>query len=75
MISPRLQPLLFLCAVYIYPEAPLHRATAGEGMTIKGVNSLRAMQAGTISVSMTGDEVVISLARALNLDVDGYQAS
>ena len=75
MISPRLQPLLFLCAVDIYPEAPLHRATAGEGMTIKGVNSLRAMQAGTISVSMTGDEVVISLARALNLDVDGYQAS
>jgi hypothetical protein len=42
-------------------------------MTLKPVNSLRAMQAGTISVSMTGDEVAISLARALNLDVDGYQ--
>ena len=43
-------------------------------MTLRPVNTLRAMQAGTVSLSMTGDEVVIALARALNLDTDGYQA-
>ena len=42
-------------------------------MTLRPVNSLRSMQAGTVSLSMSGDEVVIALARALNLDTDGYQ--
>lgn len=43
-------------------------------MTLRPVNALRSMQAGTVSLSMNGVEVVIALARALNLDTDGYQA-
>jgi hypothetical protein len=42
-------------------------------MTLRPVNALRSMQTGTVSLSMTGDEVVIALARALTLDTTGYQ--
>ncbi|GAX74083.1 hypothetical protein CEUSTIGMA_g1533.t1 [Chlamydomonas eustigma] len=44
-----------------------------EGMTLRPVNALRSMQAGTVSLSMKGDEVAIALARSLTLDTTGYQ--
>ncbi len=31
------------------------------------------MQAGTVSISLKGDEVVIALAKAITLDTTGYQ--
>ncbi|KAG1653704.1 hypothetical protein FOA52_007932 [Chlamydomonas sp. UWO 241] len=46
---------------------------ASEGMTLKPVNVLRAMAPGCVAVSFSGDEVAISLARALALDTSGYQ--
>lgn len=59
------------------PPAPTPLCTcspqASEGMTLRPVNSLRALEPGTVSLSMTGDEVAISLAKALTLDTTGYQ--
>lgn len=48
-------------------------SSAGDGIRLRPSNELRALDPGTVSISMSGDEVAISLARALCLDTDGYQ--
>ena len=45
---------------------------AGEGFRLRPVNDLRALEPGTVSISMSGDEVAISLARALALDTNDF---
>lgn len=42
-------------------------------MALKPINTLRSVDPGSVSVSLSGDEVAISLSRALALDTSGYQ--
>jgi hypothetical protein len=67
--KPSAHKSLTLCS------SSLPSPAANEGISLRPVNALRAVEPGTVSVSMSGDEVAIALARALTLDTTGYQAS